>query len=320
MPRAGVRLWRVNNALQRIYSTDMPITGTLHPQEALLQRSHMVSNHIFSCGRYQLDLSRSRVMGIVNVTPDSFSDGGKYAATDLAVAHALRLIEEGADILDIGGESTRPGAEPVPLQVELDRVIPVIEVLSATTQIPLSIDTYKPEVMRAAIQAGADIVNDVRALQEEGALDVVADSDAGVCLMHMQGTPQTMQLNPTYHDVVLEVQQFLCGRADAAVAKGIAADRILLDPGFGFGKTKEHNIALIQHLDRLVNIGYPLLVGLSRKSVLGRIAGGGEQQRLHAGIAASVVSAMKGAKIVRVHDVKATVEALKVVEAVMLLN
>lgn len=271
----------------------------------------------FHCGKFQLDLTRPNVMGIVNVTPDSFSDGGKYACTDAAVEHGLRLISEGADILDIGGESTRPGAEPVPLEEELKRVIPVIAALSKVTTVPLSIDTYKPEVMRAAIEAGADIVNDICALREPGALDIVADSNAGVCLMHMQGIPQTMQLNPVYDDVVAEVKQFLVERVDACLAHGIPKERILLDPGFGFGKTTAHNVLLLQHLDSLQALGFPLLVGLSRKSVLGRIAGGDEQQRLHAGLAASVISVMKGAKIVRVHDVKATVDALKVVAAVM---
>ena len=255
-------------------------------------------------------------MGIVNVTPDSFSDGGKYSSTDLAVAHAIELIAEGADILDIGGESTRPGADPVSLDEELRRVIPVIEALSAVTTVPLSIDTYKPEVMRQAIAAGADIVNDVRALQEECAVEIVANSKAGVCLMHMQGMPQTMQLSPSYQDVVAEVKQFLAERMQVVMAAGITQDRILLDPGFGFGKTTAHNIALIQHLHVISELG-PLLVGLSRKAVLGKIAGGDEQQRLHAGLASSVISAMKGAKIVRVHDVKATVEALKVVRAVL---
>jgi len=271
----------------------------------------------FICGKFQLDLSRPQVMGIINVTPDSFSDGGKYTALDAAIAHAKQLIAEGADILDIGGESTRPGAEPVSLQEELKRVLPLIKALSPTTPVPLSIDTYKPEVMRAAIEAGAHIVNDVRALQEPGALDAVANSNVGVCLMHMQGMPQTMQLNPSYQDVVSEVSRFLQDRAHACLARGIAAERIVIDPGFGFGKTKEHNIALIQHLNALADLGYPLLVGLSRKSVLGKIAGGDEQQRLHAGLAASVISVMKGAKIVRVHDVKATVDALKVVVAVI---
>lgn len=271
----------------------------------------------FHCGKFQLDLTRPLVMGIVNVTPDSFSDGGKYSSVDLAVEHALQLIAEGADILDIGGESTRPGADPVGLDEELRRVVPVIEALSKVTTVPLSIDTYKPEVMRAAIEAGADIVNDICALREDGALEIVANSNAGVCLMHMQGIPQTMQINPQYADVVNEVKQFLIDRVEACLAHGIARERIMLDPGFGFGKTTAHNVALIQHLDSFVGLGFPLLVGLSRKSVLGRIAGGDEQQRLHAGLAASVISVMKGAKIVRVHDVKATVDALKVVSAVM---
>ena len=270
----------------------------------------------FICGKYQLNLNRPHIMGIVNITPDSFSDGGKFSSTELAVEHALKLITEGADILDIGGESTRPGATPVHVDEELDRVIPVIEALRKIVNIPLSIDTYKPEVMRAAIVAGADIVNDVRALQEHGALEVVANSNAGVCLMHMQGTPQTMQLDPIYLDVVEEVKQFLIDRLNMTLAHGINHNRILLDPGFGFGKRTVHNIALIQQLNKLVEIGQPLLVGLSRKAVLGTIVGGDEQQRLHAGIAASVISAMKGAKIIRVHDVKATVDALKVVVAV----
>jgi len=274
-------------------------------------------NSQFLCGKYQLNLNRPHVMGIVNVTPDSFSDGGKFHDTERAVQHALKLIEDGADILDIGGESTRPGATPVSLEEELARVIPVIEALSKISSVPLSIDTYKPEVMRAAIAAGADIVNDVCALQGEGALEIVANSNAGVCLMHMQGMPQTMQLDPHYTDVVEEVSSFLLLRLEAALAQGISKQRILLDPGFGFGKTTAHNITLIQNLDRLAALGQPLLVGLSRKAVLGKLVGGDEQQRLHAGLAASVISVIKGAKIVRVHDVKATVDALKVVAAVM---
>lgn len=271
----------------------------------------------FSCGKYQLNLSRPHVMGIVNVTPDSFSDGGKYESTEKAVEHALKLVAEGADILDIGGESTRPGATPVSLDEELRRVVPVIEKLSKVAGVPLSIDTYKPEVMRAALAAGADIVNDVRALQEPGALGVVAQSNAGVCLMHMQGTPQTMQLDPQYHDVVAEVKDFLKERLLAAEAAGIDANRIVLDPGFGFGKRTVHNIELLQQLDSIVDLGRPLLVGLSRKSVLGQIIGGDVYVRLHASLAASVISAMKGARIIRVHDVKATADALKVVAVVL---
>ncbi len=262
-------------------------------------------------------------MGIVNVTPDSFSDGGKFSQTNQAIAHALKLAEEGADILDIGGESTRPNATPVSLQEELDRVIPVIEGLVKQfkqvkqVNIPLSIDTYKPAVMKAAIDAGASIVNDVRALQEEGALEIVAKSNAGVCLMHMQGTPQTMQNNPHYDDVVNDVKAFLKARLQASIHAGIEASRIVLDPGFGFGKTREHNIRLIRELESLAELGQPLLVGLSRKSVLGQVTGNDIDARLYASIAASVISAMKGAKILRVHDVKATVEALKVVSVII---
>lgn len=270
----------------------------------------------FSCGRFELDLSTPRVMGIVNVTPDSFSDGGKFNTTDKAVAHALELVEQGADILDIGGESTRPGATPVPLDEELSRVIPVIKAL-IKAGVPLSIDTYKPEVMRAAIDAGVDIVNDVCALQEANALEIVAASQVGVCLMHMQGRPQTMQADPQYQDVVAEVTSFLATRLKAAEQAGIVRGRIVLDPGFGFGKRTEHNLTLLNHLSSLQSLGLPLLVGLSRKSVLGQVVGLSVDERMHASIAASVVSVMKGANIVRVHDVKPTLDALKIVSAVM---
>ena len=260
-------------------------------------------------------------MGIVNVTPDSFSDGGKFSRTNLAIAHALKLAEEGASILDIGGESTRPNATPVSLQQELDRVIPVVEALVSQVNIPISIDTYKPQVMQAAINAGASMVNDVRALQEgaglkESALEVVAKSNVGVCLMHMQGTPQTMQQNPQYTNVVNDVKTFLMARLQASIYAGCRASNILLDPGFGFGKTREHNIMLLQHLESFADLGQPLLVGLSRKSVLGQMTGNDVDARLYASIAASVIAAMKGAKILRVHDVKATVQALKVVAAI----
>ncbi len=258
-------------------------------------------------------------MGIVNVTPDSFSEGGKFAATNLAIEHALILAEEGADILDIGGESTRPNATPVSLQEELDRVIPVIEALVKQfkqVNIPISIDTYKPQVMQAAIAAGASMVNDVRALQEDGALETIAKTNVGICLMHMQGTPQTMQQNPQYNDVVNDVKEFLAARLQASVNAGVAKNRILLDPGFGFGKTREHNITLLQNLESFADLGQPLLVGLSRKSVLGQMTGNDVDARLYASIAASVIATMKGAKILRVHDVKATVEALKVVSAI----
>lgn len=277
----------------------------------------MADPRIFTCGNFHLDLSRPHVMGIVNVTPDSFSDGGKHNSLEQAVEHALRLVEEGADILDIGGESTRPGAAPVALQQELDRVLPVIERLRPVAGVPLSIDTYKPEVMRAAIEVGADIVNDVFALRQPGALEAIAASRAGVCLMHMQGTPQTMQLDPQYDNVVVEVTDFLEERLRSAVAAGIDAERIVLDPGFGFGKRTVHNVTLLQQLSDLSVLGRPLLVGLSRKSVLGSLTGGDVDARLHASIAASVISAMKGVKILRVHDVKATADALKIVTAVL---
>ncbi|ROH85584.1 dihydropteroate synthase [Pseudomethylobacillus aquaticus] len=270
----------------------------------------------FHCGKHVLALSRPLVMGIVNVTPDSFSDGGRYAATELAVAHALQLVEEGADILDIGGESTRPGATPVALEEELSRVIPVITALAQRVSVPISIDTYKPAVMQAAIAAGADLVNDVRALQEPGALEIVAASTAGVCLMHMQGTPATMQQEPHYSDVLTEVATFLQARKAAAMAAGIPAARIVLDPGFGFGKRSLHNLTLLQRLPQLGALGQPLLIGLSRKSVLGQITGNDVDARLHASLAAAVIAAMKGASILRVHDVKATCDALKVVAAV----
>lgn len=252
-------------------------------------------------------------MGIVNVTPDSFSDGGRFAAADAAIAHGLQLVEQGADILDVGGESTRPGAIPVSLEEELKRILPVIEGLAGKAGVPISIDTYKPEVMHAAVAAGADIVNDINALQAPGALEIVAQTEVGVCLMHMQGTPQTMQTDPRYHDVVDEVAEFLRGRMAAAQTQGIAAERMVLDPGFGFGKRSMHNIALLRQLETLCALGRPLLVGLSRKSVLGQIVGADVDARLHASLSAAVIAAMKGARILRVHDVKATVDAMRVV-------
>lgn len=270
----------------------------------------------YRCAAFALDLTTPNVMGIINVTPDSFSDGGHFTGIDSAVSHALKLIEDGADVLDIGGESTRPNATPVPLAEELQRVIPVIDALvSKNVPVPISIDTYKPAVMKAAIEAGASIVNDVRALLEPTALQIVAQSDVGVCLMHMQGTPQTMQEHPQYINVVTEVKEFLRERRDACLAAGIAQDRILLDPGFGFGKTRAHNITLAKSLADLLDLDCSLLVGLSRKSVLGQVTGNDVDTRLYASIAAAVISAMQGAHMLRVHDVKATVEALKVVAA-----
>jgi dihydropteroate synthase len=250
-------------------------------------------------------------MGIVNVTPDSFSDGGRHLALEAAVEYARRLIEEGADILDIGGESTRPGAALVSEQQELDRVLPVIEKLAGIS-IPISIDTYKPEVMRAALAAGADMVNDVNALQSEGALDVLAKTTAGICLMHKQGVPQNMQKQPHYQQVGIEVSTFLRERIAAATAAGIALERVIIDPGFGFGKSLEHNLALLKNLHEFTLLGAPVLAGLSRKSMLGAITGREVGDRLAASVAAALISVQRGASIVRVHDVSATVDALKV--------
>lgn len=267
------------------------------------------------CGQFQLDLATPKVMGIVNVTPDSFSDGGQHQTAAAAIAHAFQLIDEGADILDIGGESTRPGAKLVSEQQELDRVLPVIEGLR-NCPIPISIDTYKPAVMRAALAAGACMVNDVNALQAEGALAVLAASQAAVCLMHKQGMPQTMQLAPKYGDVSAEVMEFLRERITQVQLAGIAQDRILVDPGFGFGKTLAHNLALLKELPVFAALGVPLLAGLSRKSMLGELTGQQVDKRSFASVAAALIAVQNGAKIVRVHDVSATVDALKVWRAV----
>jgi dihydropteroate synthase len=268
------------------------------------------------CANLSLDLSTPKVMGILNVTPDSFSDGGKFHHIDAALTHAQQMIEQGADIIDIGGESTRPGAQPVMLEEELQRVIPVIQALSGCGAV-LSVDTYKPEVMRAAIEAGVHMVNDVFALQQPGALQAVQDSQVAICLMHMQGTPQTMQVQPSYQNVLAEVQAFLTQRVEVVRQIGVGDNRIVLDPGFGFGKKTAHNLTLLKHLAELHIANLPILAGLSRKSVLGQIVGQDADQRVFASVAASVLAVSHGANIVRVHDVKATVEALKVTTAVM---
>ena len=254
-------------------------------------------------------------MGIINVTPDSFSDGGQHLRRDTAIAHAQKLIAEGADILDIGGESTRPGAQPVALQEELDRVLPIIEGLRGTP-VPISIDTCKPEVMRAAIAAGVQMVNDINALQDAAAMNAVAASGVAVCLMHKQGNPQTMQHQPQYGNVVAEVGEFLRERIAAAEASGIRRERIAIDPGFGFGKTLEHNLALLRGLEKLAGFGVPVLAGLSRKSMLGAVTGQDVNHRVSASVAAALIAVQNGASIVRVHDVRATVDALKVWNAV----
>jgi dihydropteroate synthase len=267
------------------------------------------------CGKFQFDLSRPLVMGIVNVTPDSFSDGGHHASAAAAIAHARQLVADGADILDIGGESTRPGAVTVSAQEELDRVLPVIEGLRDIS-VPISIDTWKPQVMRAALASGASMVNDINALQEKGALTAVAASGVAVCLMHKQGSPQTMQKQPLYQDVITEVSAFLCDRIAAVEAAGIAQDRIVIDPGFGFGKTLEHNLALLRELEKFSALGLPVLVGLSRKSMLGGITGRDVGDRLVVSVAAALLAVQRGAAIVRVHDVRETVDALKIWNAV----
>ena len=269
---------------------------------------------MIQAGRFSLSLDTPLVMGIVNVTPDSFSDGGMFLSHEAAISHALRLAEEGADILDIGGESTRPGAAPASLQEELDRVMPVIEAL-ASGDTPLSIDTQKPAVMAEAIRAGVAMVNDVNALRAAGAIEVCAASSAAVCLMHMQGEPRTMQSNPAYVDVVAEVRTFLQERVEACVDAGVARDRIVIDPGFGFGKTLEHNVTLIRELRQFATLGLPVLAGLSRKSMYQALLGRDTADRLVPSVVAALVAVQHGASILRVHDVRETCDALRVWEA-----
>lgn len=269
------------------------------------------------CNGRALVLDRPRVMGIVNVTPDSFSDGGRYDRVDAAVAHALRLAEEGADVLDIGGESTRPGAQAVAVDEELRRVIPVIERVARETALPISVDTSKPEVMRAAVAAGAGMINDVYALRAEGALEAAAALGVPVALMHMQGEPRSMQDAPRYDDVVMDVHRFLAQRIFAAEMAGIEKKRLVVDPGFGFGKTREHNLVLLSQLERFMDLGVPLLAGLSRKRTIGDITGRDVPgERVHGSVAAHLIAAQRGAKLLRVHDVAATVDALAVWQAV----
>lgn len=256
-------------------------------------------------------LDRPLIMGVVNVTPDSFSDGGKYLDIRQAVAHARSLIAEGADMLDVGGESTRPGAQPVTLDEERRRVLPVVEAL-VDCGVPLSVDTQKPQLMRQAVAAGAAMINDINAFCAPGALEAVADSQAALCFMHKQGDPQTMQHHPEYGNVVEEVLAYLRSRAAAAQAAGVAGNRLVIDPGFGFGKTQEHNLALLRELGRFVALGWPVLAGLSRKSMLGRITGREVGERVFASVAAALIAVQNGAAIVRVHDVAATRDALAV--------
>lgn len=262
-----------------------------------------------------LDLSQTHIMGILNLTPDSFSDGGSHQQIDSAVISALAMLENGATIIDIGGESTRPGAPDVALEEELARVIPVIEAIRKKSDCIISIDTSKAEVMRQAVNAGADIINDVRALQEPNALETTAELGVPVCLMHMQGQPRTMQSNPHYDDVINDIKQFFVERIAACEAAGISRDKIILDPGFGFGKTLAHNYYILKYIDEFKMMGCEVLAGLSRKSMIGNLLGRDVDQRLAGSVAGALIAAQKGAKIIRVHDVTETADALNVWQA-----
>ena len=270
------------------------------------------------CGRYRLSVgeaARPLVMGVLNVTPDSFSDGGLFDAHDRAIAHARQMLADGADMIDIGGESTRPGAPPLSVEEELSRVLPVLDALRDCGK-PLSVDTRRAFVMREVLNAGADMINDISGFRDADSLAAVSDSTCAICIMHMQGDPQSMQLSPQYQDVVAEVSEFLLGQLNAAIAAGIDQDRVCIDPGYGFGKTAEHNLTLFHHQSLLQqSIGVPLLAGLSRKSTIGLITGRSVQERLAGSLAAAVVAAERGARIIRVHDVAETVDALKVWQA-----
>jgi dihydropteroate synthase len=272
---------------------------------------------ILDCAGKPLDLSQPRVMGILNVTPDSFSDGGRFFGRDQAVEQALRMQEEGAAIIDIGGESTRPGAGDVSVEQELERVLPLVEALAPVLEVPISVDTSKPEVMQAAVAAGAGMINDVYALRRDGALATAAALAVPVCLMHMQGEPRSMQQAPEYTDVVAEVRGFLLEQVYRCEAAGILRQRLLIDPGFGFGKSLAHNLGLLKHLPELVAEGMPVLVGMSRKSMIGAVLDVPLEARLHGSVAAATLAAWMGAKVIRVHDVRETVEAMKMVAAVM---
>lgn len=276
---------------------------------------------ILACGKHRLDLSRPLVMGILNTTPDSFSDGGnsyidQHLSLDLAVRRAEQMIAEGATIIDVGGESTRPGAAVVSWQEELDRVVPVVEALVNKLDAVVSVDTSTAIVMKESADKGAALINDVRALEREGALEAAAATQLPVCLMHMQGQPATMQNNPVYNDVVIDVHQYLTGRVDVCLAQGISKERIILDPGFGFGKTLAHNLALLKRLSEISDLGFPLLVGMSRKSMLAQLLNRAVDERLPGSLALAMLATQQGAAIIRVHDVAATVDVLKVLAAV----
>lgn len=267
------------------------------------------------CGRFEIDLSRPRIMAIINVTPDSFSGDGLGHDLDAALRRCEAAVEAGAGFLDLGGESTRPGSQPVSEQEELDRVVPLVERL-ADWPVPVSVDTVKPAVMRASLAAGASLINDINGFRAPGAVEALQGSNAAVCVMHMQGEPRTMQSSPHYDDVVGEVLVFLTRRVHELEAQGIHKSRITIDPGFGFGKTLEHNVAMFRALDRFVGTGWPVLIGVSRKSMLGAITGRPVAERTHASVAAALMAVERGARIVRVHDVGATRDALSVWEAI----
>ena len=271
---------------------------------------------ILDCAGKPLDLSNPQVMGILNVTPDSFSDGGQFIAPDAALIQAKQMVADGAAIIDVGGESTRPGADVISIEEEISRVVPVIEAIQAEIDIPISIDTSKPEVMRAAIDAGAGLINDVQALQVDGALQAAVELDVPVCLMHAQGTAQTMQDNPQYNAVVSEVTKFLLERVAVCEQAGISRDKLIIDPGFGFGKRAKHNLLLMKHLDALVQQGLPVLIGVSRKSMIGKLLNVSIEERLAASLALSALSVWQGAKIIRSHDVRETVHAIMMINHV----
>ena len=277
---------------------------------------------ILRCGVRTLDLSYPNVMGILNVTPDSFSDGGRFNSLDTGLQQAEQMLKDGAHIIDVGGESTRPGAKPVSVQEELDRVIPIVEKIASSLDVAISVDTSTPQVIEAAANAGAHMLNDVRALQREGAIEAVAATDLPVCLMHMQGQPDSMQKNPNYQQVADDVYVFLAQRIQKCSQAGIDVSRLLVDPGFGFGKTLEHNLKLLAKLENLKTLGVPVLVGMSRKSMIGAILKNVQSvdrsvdERVDGSVAAAVIAASKGAHIVRVHDVKQTADAMRVVAAV----
>ncbi|WP_027588988.1 dihydropteroate synthase [Pseudomonas sp. RL] len=268
------------------------------------------------CGSRVLDLARPHVMGILNVTPDSFSDGGSYTERDKALRHAAAMVEAGATLIDVGGESTRPGARAVSPSEELERVAPVVEVIARELDVVISVDTSTPAVMRECGRLGAGLINDVRSLQRDGALDAVADSAMAVCLMHMLGEPGNMQDNPSYGDVTRDVEQFLRERMDVCQSAGIAAERIVLDPGFGFAKSLDHNLVLFKHMEELHRLGRPLLVGVSRKSMIGQVLGRDVKQRLPGSLALAALAVIKGARIIRVHDVAETVDVVRMIAAV----